>query len=455
MKLEFISNTGCYLEHAGVVFGMDLWLTQGAFEGSWFHYPPLRETKWQLKDCKYVYISHIHPDHCDFNALKHARPETCFIVPNYFNRLIERKLCAFGLHNVISMAPNSSKELEPGITVRLYPQFINNLFHEAAFGNLIDSALAIEWDGRTILNCNDNYLNEEWARKLKAEFSELNLLLAPHSASGPYPASFRNLSKAQKESEAKRLQTQYVAHWASMVQILQPRLVVPSAAEYVVVGDLYEKNPYIGLAEPKDAVAELLKRQGGETPTMPVHLDCGTILDLDTHQVEGLPVRTPSWEERYDFILRHKAIPFNYQWEDTFVDADFDALMRAARTSVWKKQDRLGWKEDYNLYLTVDDVPAYAFNFAREGVEVLKGRRLERKEPYLECFLTRQLFYQILTRRVHWNNAEGGLHIDFYRQPNEYFPEVFTLLSFLYAETADSSRAGLPRTDVSTGQPAS
>jgi hypothetical protein len=42
LKLEFISNTGCYLEHDGVVFGMDPWLTQGAFEGSWFHFPPLR-----------------------------------------------------------------------------------------------------------------------------------------------------------------------------------------------------------------------------------------------------------------------------------------------------------------------------------------------------------------------------------------------------------------------------
>jgi hypothetical protein len=167
LKLEFISNTGCYLEHDGVVFGMDPWLTQGAFEGSWFHFPPLRPTKWSVRDCKYIYVSHLHPDHCDFHALRDARPSTRFVVPDYFNRLLERKLKAFGFQHVVSLPANGRAELEPGLQVDLFPQFKNNLFHEAAFGNLIDSALCLQWGGRTILNCNDNYLTEGWARKLR------------------------------------------------------------------------------------------------------------------------------------------------------------------------------------------------------------------------------------------------------------------------------------------------
>ena len=46
MELEFLSNTGVYLASEGHVFGMDLWYTQGAFEGSWYHFPPLRPTKY-------------------------------------------------------------------------------------------------------------------------------------------------------------------------------------------------------------------------------------------------------------------------------------------------------------------------------------------------------------------------------------------------------------------------
>jgi hypothetical protein len=157
-------------------------------------------------------------------------------------------------------------------------------------------------------------------------------------------------------------------------------------------------------------------------------------LDLASGALEGLPVRNPSTEEREEFILRHKDIAFDYQWEDSFTDVDFDALARSARAALWKKQQRLDWKQDYNVYFTVDEVPRYGFNFAREGIDLLGGERCERREPYLECFLSRQLFYQVLTRRAHWNNAEGGLHIDFYRKPNQYVPEVFTLLSFLQVE---------------------
>ena len=434
MKLEFISNTGCYLEHDGVVFGMDPWLTQGAFEGSWFHFPPLRPTKWSVRDCRYIYISHLHPDHCDFHALRDARPDTRFVVPDYFNRLLERKLKAFGFQHVISLPANGRAELEPGLQVDLFPQFKNNLFHEAAFGNLIDSALCLQWDGRTILNCNDNYLTEGWARKLKAAYPRIDLVLAPHSASGPYPASFRNLSAAEKEAEARRLQTQYVAYWSEMVQILAPRVAAPCAAEYVVVGNLHEKNAHIGLAEASEAVADLQRRQGGDEPVRPVQLDCGSILDVDTGELGGLPVRHPTEAERREFALRHRDIPFDYHWEDAFSDVDFDALVRSARAGLWKKQQRLGWKQDYNLYLTVDEVPCYAFNFAREGIEALPAGWAGRRDPFLECFLPRPLLYQVLTRRAHWNNAEGGLHIDFFRRPNEYVPEVFTLLSFLQAE---------------------
>jgi hypothetical protein len=127
------------------------------------------------------------------------------------------------------------------------------------------------------------------------------------------------------------------------------------------------------------------------------------------------------------------SVPFDYHWEDGFVDADFHALMHTARSNLWKRQVHLKWKKDYNVYVTVDERPAYAFNFAREGLDVLTATSAERREPYLECFLPRPLLYQILTRRAHWNNAEGGLHIDFFRQPNDYIPEVFTLLAFLQA----------------------
>ncbi|MBI3899052.1 MAG: MBL fold metallo-hydrolase [Gammaproteobacteria bacterium] len=434
MQLEFISNTGCYLEHNGAVLGMDLWLTQGAFEGSWFHFPPLRPTKFGIADCDYIYISHIHPDHCDFKALVGARRDATFIVPNYMGRLLERKLRAFGFDNVVSLAPDQQTTLSCGATITLFGQFVNNLYAKADFGNMIDSAIMIEWDGHTILNCNDNYLDEPSAKSIAARYPKIDLALMPHSASGPYPASFLNLSTEEKVGEAKRLQRQYVDHFVRITEIVKPRLVAPTAAEYAVVGRMYQKNPYIGLAAASDAVTAVnaaMKNGGGAT--RPVQLDCGTLLDVDSGNISGLPVRHLLPADLMEFAATLKDVPYPYDWEASCTDvAEIDALMEKARQNVWRVQSRLDWKRDYNLYLSIDEKLGYAFNFATEGYTKLVGFARQKTEPFLECFLSRQLLHSILTRKSHWNNAEGGLHIDFNRRPNEYVPEVFVLLSFLH-----------------------
>ena len=434
MQLEFISNTGCFLEHNGTVIGMDLWFTQGAFEGSWFHFPPLRPTKFSIKDCQYVYISHIHPDHCDFKALSEAHRDTTFIVPNYFNRLLERKLNAFGFNHVISLGPEQKVTLDCGAKITLFGQFVNNLHAEANFGSMIDSAIMLEWDGRNILNCNDNYLDERSAQTFAARYPEIDLALMPHSASGPSPASFRNLTTDEKAAEARRLQHQYIAHFAQMTEIIKPRLVVPAAAEYAIVGRMYVKNPHIGLASARDAVAvinETMTRSGGST--RPIQLDCGTILDVDSGAVSGLPVRNLAASALMEFASTLKEIPYPYDWEASCTDtSEFDILMEKARQNVWHVQGRLNWKRNYNVYLSIDEKLGYTFNFSEEGYTRSDGYPQEKIAPFLECFLSRQLLYSILMRKSHWNNAEGGLHIDFNRQPNEYVPEVFVLLSFLH-----------------------
>jgi len=46
----------------------DPWVNEGAFLGSWFHWPPTPksfEEELLSQKCDGVYISHLHPDHYD------------------------------------------------------------------------------------------------------------------------------------------------------------------------------------------------------------------------------------------------------------------------------------------------------------------------------------------------------------------------------------------------------
>lgn len=437
MKLEFISNTGAFIEHNGIVIGMDIWLTQGAFEGSWYHYPPLRDTHYKIQDCDIIYISHIHPDHCDFNALRNAKKDTLFIVPSYFNDLIKRKLAVFGFYNVESLKGNQSIEVMGSIKLTLFDQFVKSLGSKsAAFGSLIDTALMIEWDGISILNCNDNYLDVETAKSFHDNYPQMDLALMPHSASGPYPASFVNLSLVERQKEAKRLKTEYVSQFVEVTNILSPKLVAPSAAEYVIVGKNWERNEYIGLADADDAVSEWKKFANENNHlTNIVRLDCGTVLDIKTGSVSGLPVRKVDAAEKLAFAKAFRSVAFRYDWEDTCTDRNqLNDFVKSARANLWRMQEHLDWFRDYNFYLRADSEYLYHFNFESAALNIMDPSDAKRAPEYVEARLSVQLLYSVVTGRVHWNNAEGGLHIDFFRDPNIFIPEVYTLMSFFNAK---------------------
>ena len=437
MKLEFVSNTGAFIENNGLVLGMDIWLTQGAFEGSWYHFPQLRETKHSVEDCNAIYISHIHPDHCDFNTLRKAPTETIFIVPNYFNDLIKRKLSVFGFHNVLSLENGEEAEILDGVKIRLFGQFVKSLGSKSAqFGSLIDTALLIQWDGRTILNCNDNYLDEDNARRLVEEYGTFDLALMPHSASGPYPASFDNLSVDIKRREAARLETEYIDQFLRVTEILSPKLVAPTAAEYVIVGKNWYRNEYIGLASADRAVDDWCEfAKENSHPTKIVRLDCGTILDIETGETGGLAPRKIDHDDKMSFARLMSTVTFRYDWEDTCTNPEeIESLVKKARANLWEMQKKLDWFRDYNVYLDAEGKYLFHFNFKDEGVEVLPLANDTRKCDYLEARLSPQLLYSIVSGKTHWNNAEGGLHIDFFRDPNIFIPEVYTLMSFFVAQ---------------------
>lgn len=44
----------------------------------------------------------------------------------------------------------------------------------------------------------------------------------------------------------------------------------------------------------------------------------------------------------------------------------------------------------------------------------------------------RNAFTAMLQRKCHWNNLEVGCHLKIHREPNEYCPDVHTLLSFFH-----------------------
>src|SRR5438046_478470 len=100
MKVTYISSACVVVEQAGKRVLCDPWLTDGAYYGSWYHYPPLTVTPEDFADVDYVFISHVHPDHLDVATLKRLPRSLPLLIHDYEEKFVLRIVQGLGFTNV-------------------------------------------------------------------------------------------------------------------------------------------------------------------------------------------------------------------------------------------------------------------------------------------------------------------------------------------------------------------
>ncbi|MCR9243611.1 MAG: MBL fold metallo-hydrolase [bacterium] len=96
LGFETIGNA-CLIAHDnGPVFATDPWLVGSAYFGSWrlSHAVP-QEQQDRVKRCKYIWISHGHPDHLSLESLENLRGNR-LLLPDHYGGRIARDLAGMG-----------------------------------------------------------------------------------------------------------------------------------------------------------------------------------------------------------------------------------------------------------------------------------------------------------------------------------------------------------------------
>ncbi len=119
--MQFLNLGGAtgILEHKGKRILFDPWLDEGIFHGAWHHYPPvnLENGILGLGRFDYIFISHIHEDHCSLGTLQLLNKDAEIVLmdrkPNFVeNFLLKNDLNFRKIHKV---KPYNPIELEPGL----------------------------------------------------------------------------------------------------------------------------------------------------------------------------------------------------------------------------------------------------------------------------------------------------------------------------------------------------
>ncbi len=269
MKVTFISNACALYESQGFRMLADPWLSESAFDGSWWHDPPLQKTTpTSYLDVDALYISHIHQDHLDPETLKHYRRDIPIITLKDKYSFCLKHLEKMGFTRVIGLEDKGNfywtGTRAPFIEMKLtmFAPFATHPFHasECELGNVVDSALLIEADGQSVLNCNDNTLTVEKAAWFRETYGAPTLAQLNYNCAGPYPACFNNLTLLEKHSESSRLIGLNLHHMVQVGRALGAKVMQPFAGAFRLGGSPEKEamNAYNGTCS-AEVAAEYLR----------------------------------------------------------------------------------------------------------------------------------------------------------------------------------------------------
>lgn len=427
MKVVHYGNACFSIMHNGTHILCDPWIEGPAVAGGWSKFPPSQTRMEDIKNIDYVYISHIHSDHCEEKTLEKLPRDIPIIIMDLKPGFLEKMLRGRGFTNLIVVPEKTSHTVAPGLKVEVFP---------ASFGhicaNVIDSSILFDFGDRVVLNCNDNKPSEDLCRYIVDKYRHIDLAFVPAGGGSGYPAMYENLSPEEKAMHVKKTVENYADGFTKAVDILKPTVAVPVAGGFAIRGPLAETvNWFQARRFNQLEVVELYEKHGTSKATKLRPIQPEMELDGDTGEyTKGQYHVWTDAELKAHFAKLAKEVPES-KIKTTAPMRGMDELLKAARAGLWSKQEKMKMFPEYTIYLDIEGRQDL-FEIQLHKPETRKiGREEPRQEPYLKMRLDQDSMLEWVLGFEDFNMLDSGHRISFFRHPNTYVVDAYYLMSLL------------------------
>lgn len=397
----------------------DPWMTEGAFYGAWYHFPPVKEPLRQIGNVDAIYISHIHQDHYDPSFLREYFEHygvKDVLIADFKKNYLARRMEADGF------SPEIVRSREIGnTTLRIIPDSGDNIFD-------VDSCLIVKfWDGsrsHCVVNLNDCRFEEGFFSILKAEAGPIDILLTPYTGAGPYPQTYYppGPEAAKKASDKSQI---FLGKYRKIINYFGAKRNIPFAGKYILGGKLASLNGYRGVIDPTHVL---------EFDPKAVVLADGGTAHIDTRSLTPSETRTVKYAES-DIAKRIAEISDNPLHHERDFSTTLDVRLPIHRMlphAIRRFREAANLVSDYYIALSVDDTfLVFNANVNGERFRTLTISDVERLLPRSVIFLDKTLLFALVSGIYHWNNAQIGSLLTVRRVPDIYIQEVEYAFSFL------------------------
>jgi UDP-MurNAc hydroxylase len=427
MKIHFYGNACFSIFHNGIHILCDPWLDGPAVAGGWTHFPPCNFKACDIPKPDYIYISHIHSDHCEATTLENLDHNVPVILLERNPNFLEKMLRSKGFPNLILVPEKIPTQITPKLGVEAFGATFDHLSSQ-----FIDSSILFDFGDKIVLNCNDNAPEIDFCNYISRKYPIVNLAFLPAGGGGAYPAMYKNLSDLEKKEAVETTLENYAMLFTTAINIIKPSTVVPVAGGYAIQGPLSES---VNWFQPRRFnLMEIVKyyQEHGSENIKIFPLQSGMVLDANKQKILDGKYHIWTENELKKYFTRLNKPKISNSINTSRHLPNLLRILIPARHKLWEKQSQL---DQFHTYIIALDIQGenliHLVNLNHEMIKSVE-RTENIPEPYIKMSLNQDTLLEWLLGFEDFNMLDSGHRILFERSPNLYLQEAYMLMSFLH-----------------------
>ena len=448
MKLTYLSSASVLISHENTNILCDPWLVDGEFYGSWFHYPSLNFKPEDFNFVDYIYISHIHPDHLSIKTLSRMDKKIPVIILNYVDKFLKRNIERLGF-NVIELEHNKRTHLKDNLHINILaahycnPELCSKLMGcsnvEKIFGaTSLDSMSVIDNGKEVIVNTNDCpfEIAKFSADAIKEYYKNIDFLLVGYSGAGPYPQCFDMLTDQEKNDAAIKKKKQFFNQAESYVNLFQPKFFMPFAGRYTLGGKLADLNDQRGVPELEEAFDYFTVSSNiNQKKHKCIILNAQNNFDISTEKASA-PYRKSNLREKINYIKNVLlTIKFDFENKPHATLEQINRLLPKCYERFENRRKKINYNSDKVILLKIIEDKILVISCNGSGYKIIPETEKKDFKNFVLVELDDRLLNLLLLgpKFAHWNNAEIGSHLRFYRYPDVFERAQYHCLCYFHS----------------------
>lgn len=441
-KISHYANSFISIEGNESSLVCDPWIGKTS-DNAWYSYPIYndKEINKKIFNSKFIYISHLHCDHLDFETLrKFKNKNLTFLIKKFKNGTLKKRLSKIS-KRIIEVEPFKKIKLNADFNIAIIPQILSNSNNlEDNINYDLDTSIIVQSNKEKTIFFNnvDTTIDLKILKKInqfvkKVFKKKIDIFCYALGAGSEYPQCFLNVNR---NKEKKRIVKESLNHLSKFIKYLKPEFFFPAGGTYVVYGKYFNLNQF--LAKPSSIeVEKKLKNLNCLTS----NLIGGGSVSFNNNKISIIKKNKSNNNFYNNFIKKVRNKKYYYFDKNNKIDLFYlDNLFLKAKENYFKILEKKGkiktkWDIKFKIYKNFEITKNCKLDNKKSKflkTYTLKNFQKKTKDIfYLDCIIEYKLFKFLLLGKFPWNTSISGSTILFRRKPNKFNVDLTFSLNFL------------------------